>query len=288
MPVVGVLVDQGVGPRVGLDRVRADEVGAGDQVPEVAVDRIDEERLAQRGPVVAPGIGRPVGQHLEPLADRVIAPEPAAHGHAERCGRARDADLAGRGGPATAVEPAIGPPSQAVGERVVVLDGDPEPVEHDLGGTVGHVVAVAVGDEQQPGRAEQPDAAEAELDAAEALDVVGEDRAPVGPAVAVGVLEDQDPIAEPQVEPIGAVRRKCSSRRSRAGRGGPRPWRSGSGRRARRRTRRRGTPPAPGSRRRLRPVRAHATATAPCRRGFGKSSAVATGGRIVANASARA
>ncbi len=168
VPVVGVLVDQGVGPRVGLDRVRADEVGAGDQVPEVPVDRVDEERLAQRVPVVAPGIGRPVGQDLEMLADRMIAPEAAADGHAERVGRPRNADLAGRGGPATAVEPAIGPPAQAVGERVMVLDGDREPVEDDLGGPVGHVVAVAVGDEQQPGRAEQPDAAEAQLDAAEA------------------------------------------------------------------------------------------------------------------------
>ena len=77
----------------------------------------------------------------------------------------------------------------------MVLDGDGEPVEHNLGGPVGHVVAVAVGDEQQPGRAEQPDAAEAQLDAGEHLHVVGEDRAPVEPAVAVGVFEDQDAIA---------------------------------------------------------------------------------------------
>ena len=168
MPVIGVLVDQGIGPRVGLDRVRADEVRAGNQVPEVAIDRIDEERLAQRGPVVSPGVGGPVGQHLEPLADRVISPEPAAHGHAEPLWSAGKADLAGRGSPATAIEPAIWAPSQAVGERVVVLHGDAESVEHDLGGAVGHVVAVAVGDEQQPGRAEQPGAAEAELDAAEA------------------------------------------------------------------------------------------------------------------------
>ncbi len=87
----------------------------------------------------------------------------------------------------------------------MVLDGDGEPVEHDLGGTVGDVVAIAVGDEQQPRRAQQPDAAEAELDAGEHLHVVGEDRATVEPAVAVGVLEDQDAIAKAEVEPVGRV-----------------------------------------------------------------------------------
>ena len=87
----------------------------------------------------------------------------------------------------------------------MVLGGDREAVEHDLGRTVGDVVAVAVGDEQQLGRAEQPDAAEPELDAAEPLDVVGEDRPPVEPAVAVGVLEDQDAVAEAEVELLGAV-----------------------------------------------------------------------------------
>ena len=89
---------------------------------------------------------------------------------------------------------------------MIVLGGDREPVEHDLGRAVGHVVAVAVGDEQQLRRAEQPDAAEAELDAGEPLHVVGEDRAPVEPAVAVGVLEDQDAVAKAEVEPI----RVCS------------------------------------------------------------------------------
>jgi hypothetical protein len=203
--VIGVLVDQGVGPRVRLDGVRAGEVGARDQVPEVAVDRIDEERLAQRVPVVAPGVGGPVGQHLEPLPGRVIAPEPAPHGHAPVRGRAGDADLSGGRRPAPSVEPAIGPPSQAVGEGVMVLRGHAEAVEHDLGGPVGTVVAVAVGDEKEPRWAEQPDAAETELDAGEPLDLVGEDRPTIGLPVLVRVLEDEHPIAEAEVEPIGLI-----------------------------------------------------------------------------------
>ena len=82
---------------------------------------------------------------------------------------------------------------------------DGEAVEHDLGRAVGHVVAVAVGDEQELRRAHQPDAAEAELDAREHLDVVGEDGALVEPAVAVGVLEDQDAVAEAEVELRGQL-----------------------------------------------------------------------------------
>ena len=88
---------------------------------------------------------------------------------------------------------------------MMVIDDDGEPVEHDLGGTVGDVVAIAVGDEQQPRRTQQPDAAESELDAGEHLHVVGEHGATVEPAVGVGVLEDQHAIAMTEVEPIGCV-----------------------------------------------------------------------------------
>ena len=72
-------------------------MGAGDHVPEVAVDRVDEERLAERVPVVPPGIGRAVAEHLEPLATGVIAPEAAA----ERNARRPRACRARRSGPAT-------------------------------------------------------------------------------------------------------------------------------------------------------------------------------------------
>ena len=95
--MIGVLVDRLVDVRVRLDRVRAHEVGAGDQVPEVAVDRVDEEPLAERVPVVAPGIGRAVGEHLEPLPQGMIAPEAAADGDA----LALRACPAGRPAPAT-------------------------------------------------------------------------------------------------------------------------------------------------------------------------------------------
>ncbi len=91
-----------------------------------------------------------------------------------------------------AVEPAVGAPGEAV-ERLVGIVLAPA-VEQDLGRAVGAVVAVAVGNEQKlRGRAD-PDAAEADLQAADQVQVVGEDLARVEPAVAVGVLEDEDAV----------------------------------------------------------------------------------------------
>lgn len=46
VPVVGVVVDELIDVRVGVDGVRADEVRSGDAVPEVAVDGVDEEQGA--------------------------------------------------------------------------------------------------------------------------------------------------------------------------------------------------------------------------------------------------
>ena len=70
-------------------------------------------------------------------------------------------------------------------------------VEQDLGRAVGPVVAVAVGDEQKMRGRADPDAAEADLQAADQVQLVGEDLARVEPAVAVGVLEDQDAVLAP-------------------------------------------------------------------------------------------
>ena len=94
MIMVGMLVNHRVDARVGLDRVRAGEVGAGNHVPEVAVDRVDKKGLPERVPVVSPGIGRAMAEHLEPLTDGVIAPEAAAKRNARGLGRTRGADLA--------------------------------------------------------------------------------------------------------------------------------------------------------------------------------------------------
>ena len=85
-----------------------------------------------------------------------------------------------------------------------------KPSRTTFGCAVGDVVAVFIGDEEQLGRAHEPDAAAADLDAGEHLHLVGEDGALVGFAVVVGVLEDEDAVAEAQSEadfarPVGVV-----------------------------------------------------------------------------------
>ena len=103
-----------------------------------------------------------------------------------------------------AVEPAVRPPLQAVGDVVPHGVGVPA-VENHLGLAVGHVVAVAIGQEQEPGRAKRPDAAEADLDAGQPRALVPEHLVPVGAAVVVGVFEDDDPVALRQVEVQGPL-----------------------------------------------------------------------------------
>ena len=62
--------------------------------------------------------------------------------------------------PLSAVEPAVRPPGEVVGERVRVLHA--EAGEQHFGVAVGHVVAVAVGVEEQVRGLQDEDAAVAE------------------------------------------------------------------------------------------------------------------------------
>ena len=120
MPVVRVLVDERIGARVRVNRVRADEVRAGEVVPEMAVDRVDEEQLAVLIPIVAPRIGGAGAQGLHDFALRVITPDRAAQRNALLGGRAGHADFTRARRAAAAVKPAVGAETQAVGEGVVV------------------------------------------------------------------------------------------------------------------------------------------------------------------------
>ena len=67
-------------------------------------------------------------------------------------------------------------------------------VEQDLRRPGRSIGAVLDRDEQQVRRRADPDAAEADLDAADEVQVLDEDLAAVEPAVAVGVLEDEDAV----------------------------------------------------------------------------------------------
>ena len=67
-------------------------------------------------------------------------------------------------------------------------------VEQHAGFTVRHIVAVGVGDEEQFGRGPHPHAAEADLETADEVQPLLEDRSLVEHMVAIGVFEDENPV----------------------------------------------------------------------------------------------
>src|SRR5258708_28703814 len=121
-----------------------DEVSAGEIVPEMAVDGVDEEQFAVCVPIMAPGIRGSASQSFEDCSSRVIAPDGAAQGDAPLGGRAGGADLSRAGSAASAIQPAVGAEMQAVGEVVVILGRNGEAIQDNLGRTIWHVITVAV------------------------------------------------------------------------------------------------------------------------------------------------
>ena len=199
MPVVGVHVNEFIGVRIGIERAVPRVMRPGDDLPEVAVDRVDEEAVAEGVPVVAPGVCGAVGEHLEPARSRRVSPDAPFEPHPLHLRGARLADAAGAGAAAATIEPAVGAEPQPIGKVVVVLRRHLEAVEHHLRRAIGNVVAVAIGHEEQSRRAQEPDAAEPDLHARELLQVVEKHLSLVGRAVAVAVGEDEHAVAEPGV-----------------------------------------------------------------------------------------
>ena len=152
-----------------------------------------DEGLAVLVEVEAPGVAGAVGEDLEDVPGRMIAPDAGVDRHALVVRRARLADARMREDAVAAVEPAVRAPGEGVQRLVRVLVAPA--VEQDLRRAGRLVLAVLDRDEQQIRRRADPDAAEADLQAADQVQALHEDRALVERAVAVGVLEDQDAVA---------------------------------------------------------------------------------------------
>ena len=210
--VVGVGPERLDDPGMGLDGVGAGVMGAGKHAPQVTIDGVGEETVAEVVPVEPPGIRRAVADRLEDLPLRMISPDAAAERHALVGGAAGCADLAGGAGATAAVKPAIGAPCQPVGEGVVAVGRDGEAVENgNRGGSPpGRLVGVggqwpsrwrtmAVGDEEETRGAEEPQATAAHRHTREPLEPVDERRLPLRAAVAIDIFEHRHPIAEARV-----------------------------------------------------------------------------------------
>ena len=214
--------------RPGLPLVAA----ALDDVVEVRDDAGGDERLAVLVEVDAPGVARAVGEDLEVVPRRVIAPDAGVDRDAVGVGRAGLADARVGEDAVAAVEPAVGAPGERV-ERLVRVLRSPSRRAGPAGGPSGRSSPSLSGmNRKLRGRAD-PDAAEADLEAADEVQLVGEDLARVEPAVAVGVLEDQDAVAAPGRRGRGPG--TSTPRRPRAGPGRRSRTRSAGRRRARRR-----------------------------------------------------
>src|SRR5262245_27071649 len=127
--MVGMMIDQGIDMRIGLIRVRADNMHAGPGVPKVTVYTVADKQSPGIVPIVPPRIGRSMGECFEDLRRRMITPHPAAQGHPLGGGRARRTNLPRTRRAAPAVQPTIRSPTKAIGKIVVVLRRNRESVQ---------------------------------------------------------------------------------------------------------------------------------------------------------------
>ena len=187
---MSVIDDRLDGP--GIRRIRptlADVIAGLDQVPEVIDHAGAGEERALGVDRDAPGVARPLAPDLEDPGPGMDAEDRAG----ELVGLAiLRGDLAGVEYAVPAVEPAVGAPGERVGQLVGV--GAAEAGRDDFP-RVGLAVAVAVLEEEEIGRVGDPDTAVADGDPRGDVQPVGKDRELIGLAVAVGVLDDLDPVA---------------------------------------------------------------------------------------------
>ena len=163
---------------------------------DVLDDAVGDEQLPLLVPVDAPGVRRAVGVGFELVPQRVIPPDAAVHRRPLSRRRARLAEQRVAENAVAAVEPAVRPPGQVADDVVPGLEVPA--VEQDLRRAVGLVVAVFVGDEDQVRHRGQPDAAEADLDAAQVGALVEEDRPLVvrpSPSVSSRIVTRSPPCA---------------------------------------------------------------------------------------------
>src|SRR5439155_27132193 len=114
-------------------------------------DTVGDEALPEVVEIDAPRVRGAVGEVLEDQASGMDAVDSAVAVDALTGRGSGPAHVRRAGSPMSAVEPAVRPPGEAVGQVVPALLV-PEPVEDQLRRTVRPVVAVAVGNEVEPGR----------------------------------------------------------------------------------------------------------------------------------------
>ena len=163
-----------------------------DHVVEVRNHACRLERMAQIVEVHAPRITRALGKDLEDVPHRMVPPDAGVDPGAVGLGRARFADGGTREHAVAAVEPAVGAPDEGV-ERLVSVLRAPA-VEQHRRFAVGHVVAIGVWNKHEVRGCAHPHASEPDRQTADEVEPLLEDLPGVENVVAIGILEDENPV----------------------------------------------------------------------------------------------
>ena len=199
MVMVSGLINEPIAERSEVLAVHSLVVCARNTLPEVTDDGVDEEELAVLIPVVPPGICAALADDLEEFFRGMITPDGAIQFCARAIRRARFADGGSRLDAMASVEPAVGPPFEAV-QDIMTNDVVIPAVEQDFRRPVGNIIAVAIGDENEIRGAGSKYTTEAKRDAGELLSLVPKHLALIEMANAFGVFENKNAIVLVRIE----------------------------------------------------------------------------------------
>ena len=145
----------------------------------------------------AEGVSAPLREHLIASALGVIAPDALARRNHRRLVAPRPAHPAGDRAPLGGVEPAIGAPTEVVGDRMGVFD--PKSLQGHHGITIGTVVMVGVGIEEKVGGLEHPQSVGRECEARHQAQSLDENAMFLWDPIAIDVFVEGNPVEAPIV-----------------------------------------------------------------------------------------
>src|SRR5262249_34201897 len=157
-----------------------------DHVEQVRIDAVRDEALTEVVEIDTPRVGRSVHEVFEDESRRVNAVDAAVAVDALVGRRAWPADVRRARATVPRVQPAIRAPREPVHQVVPALLVA-EAIENQFRRAVRFAVAVAIRDEVEPRRGDDPDAAESDLDSGDVVEPLVKHGALVGAAIAVGV-----------------------------------------------------------------------------------------------------
>ncbi len=167
-----------------------DDVARASAAVETATVR--HEQVAHRVEIQAPLIAAAVSEDFEFVPHGMIAPHASAQFLPLRIRGAGLADQRVREHALAPIEPTVHAPRETVECLVRVLKAPP--IEQHLRSTIGTIVTIAIGNEQQMRGGADPDAAETNFQAADQIQALDKRLLDFEPAIAIGVFQNNNAI----------------------------------------------------------------------------------------------